>query len=155
MKQVNNLTTTIASMKFLPDDSNVILGLVNGRVCIEVINGNANNSFKFRCHREPQSLFGNQGKQKCYTVNSIDYCADRRSLLTAGSDGKLFIWSIETKQKIKELQFEDGVETMGMHVALRLGSKGSFIVSVADRDSDLYGVAESCQSSKICVSINK
>lgn len=149
------LKSSVTSLMVLPDDSKAVLGLVKGRCSIEVINGPSSDSFRFKCHRESPGLFKDRSMSICYSVNAIGYCPANELLVTAGSDNKIFTWNIPTKQRMQTLQFENGVQTTGMHLAVKSGTRGTVLVSVADRDSDLYGVRESCQSSQICVSINK
>lgn len=108
------LTSNVASVKVLPDSSKVVLGLVEGKCVIEVINGSSCDSFRFKCHREPSII-----STPCFTVNSTDYCSAKQLLVTSGSDGTVALWSILTKQKLQIVKFEDKVQTVGMHVRMK------------------------------------
>ena len=111
------LTSNVASVKVLPDSSKVVLGLVEGKCVIEVINGSSCDSFRFKCHREPTTF--SSIPTTCFTVNSTDYCSAKQLLVTSGSDGTVALWSILTKQKLQIVKFEDKVQTVGMHVRMK------------------------------------
>ena len=74
---------------------------IDGRVAVEFFNdqGSEDGSskrFAFRCHR-----LNLKDTNLAYPVNSIEFSPQSEFLYTAGSDGIISCWNLQTRKKIK------------------------------------------------------
>lgn len=74
---------------------------IDGRVAVEIFDDqgddyNSSKRFAFRCHR-----LNLKDTNLAYPVNSIEFSPRHKFLYTAGSDGIISCWNLQTRKKIK------------------------------------------------------
>lgn len=73
-------------------NSGFAIGSIEGRVGLQWLDEkNSSSNFAFRCHRD-----GSQA----YSVNSISFHPTYGSFVTAGSDGHMYFWDKDSKQRL-------------------------------------------------------
>lgn len=99
----SGLKYQIRDIALLPQDQDgYACSSIDGRVAVEFFNdggGNEDNlskRFAFRCHR-----LNLKDTNLAYPVNSIEFSPLSRFLYTAGSDGIVSCWNLQTRKKVK------------------------------------------------------
>ncbi|EJS41741.1 bub3p [Saccharomyces arboricola H-6] len=98
----SGLKYQIRDIALLPQDQECYAcSSIDGRVAVEFFNNqgkedNSSKRFAFRCHR-----LNLKDTNLAYPVNSIEFSPSSRFLYTAGSDGMISCWNLQTRKKIK------------------------------------------------------
>jgi len=84
------LKLQLRALSCYPDKTGYVVGGIEGRCGVCTLE-DANKSFEFKCHRTNDEIF---------PVNAIDF-HPMGTFLTAGSDGGIYIWDKDTKNRVK------------------------------------------------------
>lgn len=80
-----------------PSHDRICLGSIEGRVAVDTLQGKSR--FAFRCHRKPDA----DNVLVSYPVNVVRWCPKGNVLFTGGSDGDMYVWSLETRKRLFRL----------------------------------------------------
>ncbi|CAI4051275.1 hypothetical protein SKDZ_15G1790 [Saccharomyces kudriavzevii ZP591] len=98
----SGLKYQIRDVALLPQDQDgYACSSIDGRVAVEFFDdqgdeGSLNKRFAFRCHR-----LNLKDTNLAYPVNSMECSPSSKFLYTAGSDGIVSCWNLETRKKVK------------------------------------------------------
>ncbi|QID85405.1 mitotic spindle checkpoint protein Bub3 [Saccharomyces pastorianus] len=98
----SGLKYQIRDIALLPQDQDgYACSSIDGRVAVEFFSDGGNEDdltkrFAFRCHR-----LNLKDTNLAYPVNSIEFSPVSRFLYTAGSDGIVSCWNLQTRKKVK------------------------------------------------------
>ena len=140
----SHIKTQIKKVLVLNNGKTYLEGSIEGRIAVKNVNFylkpkiisddnpgiNNDNDFCFKCHREIKSQ-GNEKYVQVYPINDLCINPSSGSVVSAGSDGKYFIWDIEKKSKICE---KDNSQDKTPLTACDVNNKGTLLAYASGYD---------------------